>query len=277
MSAFTTEKTGTISISSGTVVLAGTSTLFNVRACAGGILIVGDAVGVIAGVDNDTAATLELPWAGTTVTDSDYVIVRSTASAARLVNAQDKLADLVDKLDGQFYFDYDAFGTELADRDAYDDEEEGFKFALLSGGAPILYVRSTSTPGTWTDGIEIKGEQGEPGPSGMGDAYDIIVDDPGRPGAGEVLLVHRFANAVSFAADMAGSQVVVGVNPTAPAEYSFTRNGSEFATLTIAADGAPTFSGEATFGAGDILRIIAPSPRDDTLSGVSMTLAGNRA
>lgn len=169
MTAYTTEKTGSISIENGSTALTGDLTLFSVRACAGGLLIVGGVIGVIASVESDTAATMEQAWAGATAADATYIIVRSTASAARLVNAQDKLADLVDKLDGQFYFDYDAFGTALADRDAFDNEAEGFKFALLSGGAPVLYVRDTAVAGTWTDGITVKGEtglQGNPGENG---------------------------------------------------------------------------------------------------------------
>lgn len=173
MTAFTTEKTGTISIANGGTALTGTSTLFSVRACAGGLLILGGDVGVIASVESDTAATMEQAWGGATAEDATYIIVRATASAARLVNAQDKLADLVNKLDGQFFFDYDAFGTTLADREAFDDEAEGFKFALLSGGAPVLYVRNTAVAGTWTDAITIKGDIGPQGETGEnGEAFD---------------------------------------------------------------------------------------------------------
>jgi len=279
MTAYTTEKTGTISIENGSAALTGDTTLFSVRACAGGLLIVDGVVGVIASVESDTAATMEEAWPGTTTSDATYIIVRSTASAARLVNAQDKLADLVDKLDGQFYFDYDAFGTVLADRDAFDGEAEGFKFALLSGGAPVLYVRDTAVAGVWTDAITIKGETGDTGPSGadgLGDSYDILIDDPGKPGAGEVLMKHRLTNTVSFGTDMSGSRVVIDTNPTVAAVYSFTKNSVQFATLTIETDGGIAFSGQTTLNDGDVLRVIAPSPRDATLSGVSMTLAGSR-
>lgn len=276
MTAFTIEKTGTISVENGSTALIGDSTLLSVRACAGGLLLVGGTIGVIASVESDTGATLEQAWAGTTAEATTYVIVRATADAARLVNANDKLADLVNQLDGKFYFDYDAFGTVIGDRDAYDAETAGFRFALLSDGAPVLYVR-TGASGTWTDGITIKGDTGPAGPAGTGDAYAVSWYDVGKPGAGEVLLVHVFASAVVFPTDMTGSRVAIeGANPTASAQYSLSKNGTEFATLTIGTDGTPIFAGETTFGAGSILRVIAPDPRDDTLSGVSVTLAGNR-
>jgi hypothetical protein len=183
MTAYTTEKTGSISIENGSTALTGDSTLFSVRACAGGLLLVGGGIGVIATVESDTAATLEQAWPGSTASDVPYIIVRSTASAARLVNAQDKIADLVDKLDGQFFFNYDAFGTALSDRDAFDDEAAGFRFALLSGGAPVLYVRTTAVAGTWTDGVTLKGEQGEQGPQGeSGVAFDF--SGSGAPSSG---------------------------------------------------------------------------------------------
>lgn len=177
MTAFTTEKTGTVSLTAGSAAVSGASTLFALRACAGGILIVNGVAAAIASVESDTAATLEQAWPGSTVAGSSYVIARSTASAARLVNAQDKLADLVDKLESQFFFEYDAFGTALADRDGYDGEAEGFKFALLpaagTGGA-VLYVRDTAVAGVWTGGVEIRGATGATGAAGAdGQALDF--------------------------------------------------------------------------------------------------------
>ncbi|MDF1606945.1 hypothetical protein PZ897_02010 [Hoeflea sp. YIM 152468] len=253
MTAYTTEKTGVISLTAGSKTVTGDMTLFSVRACAGGILIVDGVIGVIASVESDTAATLEQDWAGSTVSEVAYIIVRSTASAARLVNAQDKLADLVDKLESQFFFDYDAFGTALADRDAFDDEAEGFKFALLpaSGtGGPVLYVRSSATPGTWTGGVEIRGPAGPAGVDGV-DGVDGVNGVDGADGV----------DGVDGAAGAPGSSDVVGTSATSLAIGS----GSKTFTVTEADRG---------WGVGARLRASSDADGSRWMEGVVTAYSG---
>lgn len=231
----------------------------------------------IADVTGNSAMTLLWP-SPVTLTTSDYAIIPFTAEQMRALWANRQLSRMIASAVGRHLGNGLQSGVLLSDRDAYDDELAGFGFILVEVGEdPVLYVKLSDTSADWSIALPWRGATGSAGPSGQGDAYDIVIDDGGKPGTGEVLLVHRLANVISFATDMDGSQVVVGVNPTASAEYSLTKNGTEFATLTIATDGTPTFAGETSFGAGDILRVIAPNPRDDTLSGVSMTLAGTRS
>ncbi|MCY0150869.1 hypothetical protein OEG84_25015 [Hoeflea sp. G2-23] len=181
MTSLIVEKTGTVSLTAGSKVLSGTLTAFSAAAVSGGMLIVDGVSAAIASVESDTAATLEQNWAGENATDADYVIMRSTAEAARLTNAQDKLSDLIAQLEGQVFFNYDAFGEALADRDAFDDEAKGFKFALISDGDAVLYVKASASSADWTDGVTIRGDKGDTGATGPagedGQAFD-------RKGAG---------------------------------------------------------------------------------------------
>jgi hypothetical protein len=275
--------TGTVTVDTGSKLLSGAGTAWDLALIAGGLIEI-DGAGIggvsIASVESETAATLAFNWPGPPLVNVNYRIWPVVAQAADAIEANAHLVDIARKLRaGMLAIRPNANGT-LAQRAAYDDEPPPF-FFLRDGDAspPVMYSKLSAASGDWSAGWTVKGDKGDEGNPGTGDAYDIIVDDPGKPGSGEELLVHKFANAVSFGADMAGSQVYVppAALPTDPAIYSFTKNGIEFATLTIAIDGTPTFTGTTVFQAGDVLRVIAPDPRDETLSGVSMTLAGNRA
>ncbi len=168
MTSLIVEKTGTVSLTTGSKVLSGTLTAFSAAAVSGGMLLVAGTLGAaaIASIESDTVGELELPWAGEDVIDAVYVIIRSTAAAARLTNAQDKLSDLINRLEGQVFFDFDGFGEVLADRDAFDDEAKGFRFALLSDGDAVLYVKASAASADWTDGVTIRGAPGIDGDDG---------------------------------------------------------------------------------------------------------------
>lgn len=269
---------GSITLTEGSTAVSGTGTAWEVFGVGGGLLTadgLNEAIPISA-VPSDGALTLQ--WRSpVSLTTSNYAIIPFTAEQMRALWANRQLSQMIARAVG-VNLARSAFGSVIGDRDAYDAEDAGFAFVLVEESEdPVLYLKLSDADADWSSAKPWRGPAGEGGTPGTGDAYDIIVDDPGKPGSGEVLLLHKFANAVSFATDMAGSQVVVGANPAASAEYSLTKNGVEFATLTIATNGTPTFAGETSFGAGDVLRVIAPNPRDETLSGVSMTLAGNRA
>lgn len=269
---------GSITLTAGSVTVAGAGTAWSVYGVNGGLLTADglDEVIPLVAVPNDGTLTLQWPSPITLTTDN-YAIIPFTAEQIRALWVNRQLSQMLARAVG-VNLARAAFGTEIADRDDYDAEAAGFAFVLVEeGDDPVLYLKLSDTSADWSDAKPWRGPPGEGGASGQGDAYDIVVDDPGKPAAGETLLVHKFANVVAFPADMAGSQIVVEVNPAAPAHYSLTKNGSAFATLTIATDGTPSFAGEASFGAGDVLRVVAPDPRDSTLSGVSMTLAGTRS
>lgn len=172
----------------------------------------------------------------------------------------------------------------FADRGLYDTvgspAAAGFTYASTDGadgGGPptVLYIKQSGTYDDWGPAIEFQGPESEP-------RVAVVVYDPGRPGAAEVVWQGVFDVAVSFPADFTSvnevSRAYAGVPATAPAVYSIRKNGVEFGTLSFAA-GATTgvFSGTATdFAAGDRLTIVAPDPRDASLAQIAITLAGAR-
>lgn len=96
--------------------------------------------------------------------------------------------------------------------------------------------------------------------------------------ASEIVLLHTFAEAVTFADDFAGSVGDVGTNPGANQALDVRKNASSVGTITISSAGAFTFvsSGGATdFAVGDQLRIVGPASVG-TAANVSITLLGVR-
>lgn len=111
-----------------------------------------------------------------------------------------------------------------------------------------------------------------------GDRYDLASFDTDRPATGE-LLVKIYPLGVTFPANLEDSQAGAEVAASADAVFSITKNGVEFGTLTFpaaSAEGVFACATDTTFEAGDVLRVIAPTPRDATLSGVAATLVGFR-
>ncbi len=110
------------------------------------------------------------------------------------------------------------------------------------------------------------------------DAFDAVAYVPGKPGNGATVLLVAFARKVLFPAGLAGSQAKVLTNPAVAAIFSLSRNGAGIGSISIAADGTPSFTLAAavTFNAGDVLRVTAPSPQDATLADLALTLVGQR-
>lgn len=167
-----------------------------------------------------------------------------------------------------------------ADRSTYDAAAEGKIFASVDGAAgagppTVLYRKDSATSGDWSAAIPFQGEESDP-------RVAIVVWDPGRPGAGETVWSGILDVAVDFPVDFNDinhvSRAKAGVTATATAVYSIQKNGVEFGTLSFGAGITNgVFDGTATsFVAGDVLSIVAPSPRDATLAQVALTLAGNR-
>jgi len=88
-----------------------------------------------------------------------------------------------------------------------------------------------------------------------------------------------FPLGVTFRAGLTDSAAGAEVAATASAVFSITKNGTQFATLTFGAAsavGVYACAADTFFAANDVLRIIAPNPRDATLSGVAACLVGYR-
>lgn len=152
--------------------------------------------------------------------------------------------------------------------------------AFISNAAGNLNHEPTTSPApassaSWTLLPLPAGPQGADG----GDVYDFILNDPARPNDGENLYDTIFARTVTFPAGLTGSRAKAGTVPTADAALLLRKNGSQFGTVTFPAGqatGVFAAAGATIFVAGDVLSIIAPSPRDATLAGLAMTISGSR-
>lgn len=112
-----------------------------------------------------------------------------------------------------------------------------------------------------------------------GDKYDICSFDTDRPASGELIGKWVAPRTTTFLAGLADSIARAEVAATSSAVFSLTKNGAQFATLTFgaaSATGVFACASDAAFARADILRMIAPNPRDATLSGVAGTLVGSR-
>lgn len=98
------------------------------------------------------------------------------------------------------------------------------------------------------------------------------------PTASEVLCLYVAADDFTLAANLSGSQVNVGTNPTSTFDIDVKKNGSTIATISISSGGAATLtttSGTSkSIVAGDILKFIAPGSADATAANIAVTLKG---
>lgn len=114
-----------------------------------------------------------------------------------------------------------------------------------------------------------------PLPSGLGDIYAVAWGTNDRPGDGEELPPHVFTDTATLPEDCALSQAWAGGEATASAVITFKKNGVAVATVTYDAEsntGVFASDDPVTFEAGDILVPVCPSPRDDTLAKLAITL-----
>lgn len=176
---------------------------------------------------------------------------------------------------------YDAVGSvgsSPSDRDQYDDGQGDLTtykgkgltfFSVTEGGFYILLVPDTGGGATWSELISIRG---------VGDKYTIAISIAGRPRVGEKFR-HQFEAAVSFASGFTGSQAGADDASTGTAVFSVKKNGVQIGTVTFDGSTAGVFalSSETVFEAGDVMHVVAPDPRDATLSGISFSFAGDRS
>jgi hypothetical protein len=278
-------KTGTVQVAAGSTVVRGNGTAWQLALVSGGLFCCQNFSAPVASVVSDSELLLDIPFAGSTTGAAPYSIYRETSAAADVIEANDRLAEMVRRMDAGQHMDPDATGT-LADRATYNSEDKGFVFLRTDVTPFQYYAKASNTSGDWagpstTQGVKgDPGTPGAPGQNGIGDAYDAVFWDPGRAQAGEIVFKAVFGRAVTFPAGLTNSRAAADVAATgAAAVWSIRRNGVQFGTMTFAIGATTATFAAATatgFVAGDILTLVAPSPRNATLSGISGVLAGNR-
>lgn len=98
------------------------------------------------------------------------------------------------------------------------------------------------------------------------------------PTATEVLGIYIAVDDFTLAANLSGSQVSVGTNPTSTFAIDVQKNGSTIATISISSGGVITLT---TVGgtskaivAGDIIKFVAPGTPDATAANIAWNLKG---
>lgn len=109
--------------------------------------------------------------------------------------------------------------------------------------------------------------------------YLLSFDAPGVPTASMVVFHHVFTQAVSFVASLTDSYVKAGTAATAQTDFDLKKNGSSIGTVRFAAAGTTASYvsiSASSWGAGDILTLIAPATPDATIADIWGTLVGVR-
>lgn len=278
---------GTISVTNGSANFIGHGTAWDLALLAGGIVYVegaGGASAPIEAVTSDTTGYFSLAWDGPTLAGVRYTIYLEHASAADAIEANANLLDASRRLRIGSIRGFDANGS-LAGRSTYDAAQPPFVYAVTTSTPWLFYAKNSAATGDWSPGSTVEGapgEPGEPGVDGMGDAYDLHFGALGRPGASEEFET-LIARTVTFPLGFTGSVARVSAAATDEAVFAIRRiqpNGNDTTIGSITFEEGETvgaFSGAgAALSAGDRIRIVSPSPKDETLSGLLFTLAGNR-
>jgi hypothetical protein len=256
-----TYQTGTVSVSNGGTVVTGVGGIWSgTNAKEGDFFARADGVALITEV-TDTTHFKITPWPGATVAGGAYTIHQNFVGRVVGVAAAQDVDKLVAALDknGFIFFvgpDETAPDPSLGDDGQYGEQPSTGKRWLKTGGVWVYQGQSAA----------------------IFSRYDLASFDTDRPASGE-LIVKIYCPGVTFRAGLTDSQAGAEVAATASAVFSITKNGTQFATLTFGAASAAGVFACATdtmFTPGDVLRVIAPSPRDATLSGVAATLIGYR-
>lgn len=300
---------GTISIGAGATIAVGTGTFWGPLGRLANILFVGDKVAFVDAVIDDTHLSIPA-WGAVAVSNSAYRLVQVPQSSAL---ATKQIRDLLAKVDGTGVFYSVVLPATAPDPAIGEDGQYAlqvdngpWKFWKKSGGVWVLQGTpaglqwrgpwSAATAYTIGDAVSrlsqsyisiLAGTNHPPESSptywqllaGGGSRYDLILWDNARPSSGEELLRAVLSTTVTFLAGLGDSRAVAEVAATASSVFSLLKNGAQFGTITFgagSASGVFASAADTIFSAGDILTVVAPTPRDATLSGVSATVTGYR-
>lgn len=122
------------------------------------------------------------------------------------------------------------------------------------------------------------GPLGPVGPIGTNGAYNFGGFAASGILASEILVDHLITRATSLAANLAGTRVSVGTNPTASWVGIVAKNGSQVGTVTISTLGVATLATTAgavvSLVAGDLVTFTAPAVADATIARLRYTFLG---
>ncbi|MCB1393240.1 hypothetical protein [Nitrobacter sp.] len=263
MTDFPSYSLGTVSVSNGDVSIVGDGTIWSgVNARAGDTIVIGTSIAKIVDVTDDTHLKIDAWPFATVAAGASYKIIQD--SPLRFVGGQ-AMADvssLIARINTQGFIWTLPPGVHSPDGYVADEGQ---------------YIEDTSTNERWKMVSGSWVSQGIADP--VFSRYDLVFDIPGRPGSGANVGKWVAPSTITFRADLDESRLDADVSATAESVFSITKNDVEFATITIAAAGttaAFACAADAVFAAGDVLELIAPNPRDDTLSGIAITLVGFR-
>lgn len=259
-----TYTTGTVSVSAdGTVVTGNGDQLWLSNAKEGDwISIDGENVVMVTSVTDNFTLTI-LPWPYATKTAANYVLVENYSArddATEIARDVSKLVAAQNK-DGFIWF----VGPDETEPDPSRGDEGQWAYQPSLDGTN----RWLKTGGLWV----FKGQS-----EAVFARYDVGFSDTDRPASGEVIPL-GYPRGVTFRAGMSDSQAGAEVAATASAVFSLKKNGTQFATLTFgaaSATGVIACPADTAFAPGDKLSVVAPNPRDATLSGVVATFIGYR-
>jgi len=275
-------RTGTVTVTAGSATVDGHGTPWSFFGVAGGELFVPGYPSVPVLRDpapTDTTLVLPWPWPHATVVGSPYAIKLVTADQVTGLQTNWLQSQILARNVG-FAFDADEVGS-LGGRAAFNGEVEGFTYGVLDDPEnPVFYRKMSDASADWGGPFKWRGPEGEggiPGADGADGVFNAIFRDPGKPAAGEIVHEGVFTETIGFASNFAGSRAAARVAATADAVWTILKNGVAVGTITFAAastTGVFASSGPVAFAPGDRIQIVAPTPRDDTLSGVFGTLTG---
>lgn len=216
----------------------------------------------ILGVTDDNHLAID-PWPyGDVAAGTAYKLIQTGVDRVSGATQNANVVDLVDALDADgFIWFVSTDETEPPPRKGKEGQ----------------YAEQPSTGKKWVRELGVWKYLGIADPAFT--RYDIVVDIPERPASGATMAKWVAPSLVTFKAGLAESRGDADAAATVSSVFSLKKNGTQFATATFSATNDTAIfacASDTAFAAGDVLTIIAPNPRDATLSNIALTVVGFR-
>lgn len=158
----------------------------------------------------------------------------------------------------------------------------GFELTITTVSGTGVTLTQGNTQAVYVDGTNVV-PVGQPTGAG-GVPYDAIAFIAGLPGAGALVLMHRFSRPVTFVEDVPYARAYCLTPATGATSFDVKRQipGGALTTpgtvdFAIGAnEGTFTWAADVTYNAGDVMLIYADSVQDATLADIAITLSGLR-